>query len=335
MKVSVIIPVFNVAGFIGDCLRSVMRQSYPGLTECLLVDDCGTDDSMAIAERMIDAYEGPVQFRIIHHAHNRGLSAARNTGLDAAQGDYILFLDSDDELTEDSLARLTAPLEKQRYDLVLGFVNYQEVLSTGEIRHASGPQELNIAEDLLLKPPMILRSYRKKWAAVAWNRLVKRDFLIKHHLCFREGLIYEDNLWSFQVACQAASLYMVSCPTYVHKVRKGSIMQTGNPKRFTDNWATILQGMSDYATENRIDSPDVFRVINASFRNVIDHYASSRSEFVAIYRRLRPQVKVSLRSIVQAHGFRIPDLHYLLPSCLAPHYLMLLHLVLRNSLKDS
>lgn len=322
MKVSVIIPVFNVAGFIGDCLRSVMNQSYQGLMECLLVDDCGTDDSIAIAAQMIAAYEGPVQFRILHHARNRGLSAARNTGLEAAQGDYILFLDSDDELTADSLERLTAPLEKQRYDVVLGFVDYQEVSSSGEVRPVSGPQELNIAEDVLLEPPMILRSYRTKWAAVAWNRLVRADFLREHRLQFREGLLYEDNLWSFQVACQAASLYMVSRATYVHKSRKGSIMETKDPRRFSDHWAVILQGMGDYAEENRMDSPDVFRVIDASFRSVIDLFASSRSEFVSIYKRLRPLVRVSLRSVVQAHGCRISDLHYFLPGSIAPHYLL-------------
>ena len=71
MDVSIIIPVYNVAPYIEDCLNSVMRQTYVGPMECILVDDCGTDDSMAVAERMITEYTGPIRFEILHHDHNR------------------------------------------------------------------------------------------------------------------------------------------------------------------------------------------------------------------------------------------------------------------------
>ena len=125
MKVSIIIPVYNVGDYIEDCLRSVIRQVYSGDIECIIVDDCGTDNSIALAERLMASYKGPIQFIILHHQHNRGLSAARNTGIDVAQGDYIFFLDSDDELTDDSIATLTKPLETERYDVVLGFVTYR------------------------------------------------------------------------------------------------------------------------------------------------------------------------------------------------------------------
>ena len=89
MRLSIIIPVYNVEPYIEDCLRSVMRQTYQGAMECLIVDDCGTDDSMAIAERTIATYEGPIVFQVLHHERNRGLSAARNTGTLAAKGDYL------------------------------------------------------------------------------------------------------------------------------------------------------------------------------------------------------------------------------------------------------
>ena len=79
MNVTIIIPVYNVAPYIKDCLKSVVRQTYRGGMECLLIDDCGTDDSIAIAEKMIKTYVGPICFRIIRHESNRGLSAARNT----------------------------------------------------------------------------------------------------------------------------------------------------------------------------------------------------------------------------------------------------------------
>lgn len=110
LTVSIIIPVYNVAPYIEACLKSVMRQTYGGQMECIIVDDCGTDDSIAIAERMTAAYQGPIQFRMLHHDRNRGLSAARNMGTNAATGDYIYYLDSDDEITTDCIERLMKPI---------------------------------------------------------------------------------------------------------------------------------------------------------------------------------------------------------------------------------
>ena len=67
MDVSIVMPVYQVAPYIGDCLKSVMRQTYRGSMECLIVDDGSMDESIAIAERMINGYEGPIRFRILHH----------------------------------------------------------------------------------------------------------------------------------------------------------------------------------------------------------------------------------------------------------------------------
>ena len=77
-KISIIIPIYNVEEYIEECLQSVMRQTYKGEIECILVDDCGKDNSIAIAEQLIADYTGSIAFRILHHEHNRGLSAARN-----------------------------------------------------------------------------------------------------------------------------------------------------------------------------------------------------------------------------------------------------------------
>lgn len=105
MNVSIIIPIYNVASYIEECLRSVMLQTYQGKMERLMVDDCGTDDSIAIAEKMIANYSGPIKFQIMHHEYNRGLSAARNIGTLQATGGYLYYLDSDDEITIDCIKK--------------------------------------------------------------------------------------------------------------------------------------------------------------------------------------------------------------------------------------
>lgn len=109
IKVSIIIPIYNVSDYVKRCMKSVMHQSYDNI-ECIVVDDCSPDDSIAKCEKMIADYHGPINFTILHHQCNRGLSAARNTGTDAATGDYILYLDSDDELTSDCIEKLVRPL---------------------------------------------------------------------------------------------------------------------------------------------------------------------------------------------------------------------------------
>ena len=91
-KITAIIPIYNVELYIERCLNSVMSQSYNDF-ECLCIDDCGTDDSIAIVQKII---EKDSRFRIISHEKNRGLSAARNTGIDNAKGEYIVCIDSDD-----------------------------------------------------------------------------------------------------------------------------------------------------------------------------------------------------------------------------------------------
>ena len=114
MKVSIIIPIYKVEQFIEDCLRSVYNQSYKNL-EIILVDDCTPDDSMLIARNFVSKKELPkgMEIKFLSHKKNRGLSAARNTGIDAATGDYIYFLDSDDELSPDCISLLAEPLKKK------------------------------------------------------------------------------------------------------------------------------------------------------------------------------------------------------------------------------
>ena len=92
MKVSIIIPVYNVENYLVRCLDSVTAQTCQDI-ECILVDDCGNDHSVQIAEDYIQTYQGPIVFKFLHHTKNRGLAAARNTGIDAATGDYLFFPD--------------------------------------------------------------------------------------------------------------------------------------------------------------------------------------------------------------------------------------------------
>ena len=98
--VSIIVPIFNVAPYIMRCLQSIDSQTYRPI-ECILIDDCCTDNSIQLTEQFINQYNGAILFTIIRHQQKGGPSAARNTGLKKAIGEYIYFMDSDDAITPD------------------------------------------------------------------------------------------------------------------------------------------------------------------------------------------------------------------------------------------
>ena len=110
--ISIIIPVYNVQDYIIECLDSIAAQTYTTGVECILVDDCGNDNSMKMVNDYLDGYKGEIDFRILRHERNRGLSAARNTGIMNAKGKYVLFVDSDDSISAQCLMYFMQVVQK-------------------------------------------------------------------------------------------------------------------------------------------------------------------------------------------------------------------------------
>lgn len=221
MTISVIIPIYNVEQYILDCLQSVANQSClaKGVkVECILVDDCGNDRSMEICERFVED-SGAIEFHILHHDHNRGLSAARNTGMMVAQGEYVFFLDSDDKISSDCLERLYAKAKESGADVTFG--SYETFGCENEKHITNG------------KPYI-----------TAWNKLCKRSFLRDNNIQFVEGLIHEDCPWSFEVECKGAKFAYIPDITYHYLIREGSL-QTG--KDFNKHFEAYLQILQIYA----------------------------------------------------------------------------------------
>lgn len=217
MKITIVIPVYNVEPYIKDCLASVAAQTYNGNMECIIVNDCTPDGSCAIIEHFIKEYDGKIEFKLLHHSRNRGLSVARNTGIDVATGDYIYFLDSDDEIMPECIELLTTPLKCKKYDFVIG--DYKTVGS-----NKKKPPLLLDNGELLTNYEIRSTYFANKWYVMAVNKLCNLEFLRKNKLLFKENLINEDELWSFQLACTAQSMSVVRHSTYKYKIRESSIM---------------------------------------------------------------------------------------------------------------
>lgn len=218
-KVSIIIPVYNVSDYIEGCISSVMRQTYTNI-ECIIVDDATPDDSIKKCEQIIAAYQGPIRFFILQHEKNKGLSAARNTGTNVTKGDYIFFLDSDDEITPDCIEKLTKPLmDNSSIEVVQG--NYVWIKKKGKapqpaitIPNQGGDYNTHEAAR---------KCYFEIKMSYAWNKLISKKFLDKYQIQFKDGVMWEDHLWNLMLMKHLNHLYLVPDVTYLYYRRPHSI----------------------------------------------------------------------------------------------------------------
>lgn len=248
VKVTIVIPVYQVEGYIETCLTSVANQTYSGEIECVVVDDCGADCSWQIVENFISEYNGKIDFKLIRHTENKGLSAARNTGIAHATGEYIYFLDSDDAITPDCIELLSAPLKEHKYDFVIGdfrIIGNRQVTS---YLNAEGAYFTGIKEAY----------YNKQWNVTAWNKLCNLAFLKQNNLTFKEGIIHEDILWSFYLANFARSMYALKLKTYIYNTREDSIMGSMKLTKSKDSKLVIYSEINRFLSEGDLYSHNQF-----------------------------------------------------------------------------
>lgn len=231
MRITIIIPVYNSAEYILDCLKSVIEQTYCGELECILVDDCGTDESISIINTFISNYHGNVAFRILHHKINRGAAAARNTGLDAATGDLVFFLDSDDWLSPICFEKMTAILAKYPdVDMVhAGIITTDGSIPWFDFEKNHFPEYTDDRYEIKVN---LLG--REILPATPYAKLLRSNFLKDNGIYFHEGIVIEDVLWCNKLAKYVKSIACLSINTYYYRIHEGSIVTSGlgvDPRR--------------------------------------------------------------------------------------------------------
>ena len=217
--ISVIIPLYRVEEYIEDCLRSVLEQAIP--LDIILVDDCGGDQTATIAKQFLEKHANEhTQWQIITHEHNRGLSAARNSALDVARGNYIYFLDSDDILLEGALEGLLNQAKTTNTQLCIGDIR----------RQVGDPISCQLPPNTLLEGVALREAYlREYFYCMACNKLISRTFILHNNLYFIEGLIHEDETWSMQLAfCMPRTIYYAHETYWYRNARENSITTQTN-----------------------------------------------------------------------------------------------------------
>lgn len=295
--------------------------------ECIMVDDCGSDKSIEIVERILCNYKGDISFKLLHHKKNQGLSAARNTGIRAASGDYLFFLDSDDTLAPQCIELLSEPLLTERYDLVIGDTCYID--SDGKELPFS--MKLRLKDKEVLRGEEIINNYLASWYMMAQNKLYRASFIQDNRLFFKEGLIHEDVLWSYQVACLAQSLYALRTKTYYYLKRDSGI--TGTERRFgkNDSDITIVKEMGAFLKERDIRAKRPLLLAFAHFSHALYDYVDSYRNYSNIYKILRGWYDFKGMEYIKSIGIDIKwyirDLHFFLPPSFAPFWHWLFYTV--------
>lgn len=295
MKISIVIPVFNVENYITDCLRSVISQTYADI-ECILVDDCGTDNSILIAENIISNYNGTIEFIILRKGINGGLSEARNAGIRAASGDYLYFLDSDDEITPDAISYLTSKAIAGNYDLIAcEFVNSWSELMPSEVY-----------KEEIYKGEKVILGLKKQ--NNAWNRLIKRELILSKELFFMPNIYHEDRLWSFWVNQNISSSFWSNKKTYIYRVRPNSILtdKTKQLKRIMDSSIIVRNMESVYSSKSlsSFQNSITFNYIESERYGVcISAFRLNEKTAFAVFKQLSRKFTVSEIAVLSASNF--------------------------------
>lgn len=213
--VSVIVPIYKVEAYLEKCIQSIQNQTYRNL-EIILVDDGSPDQCGKICDRYKERDE---RIRVIHK-ENGGLSDARNFGIDAATGEYILFVDSDDYIHPRMVEILLKKLEDSGADIAV--CDFRQVDEKEIVVDDAEVCEASVSESFSGQEIMNNLQYRNLLTVVAWNKLYKSDLFVQ--LRYPKGKIHEDEFLIHRLLHLCQKTVYISNKLYYYVRREGSIM---------------------------------------------------------------------------------------------------------------
>lgn len=246
IKVSVIVPVYNVEKYLRQCLDSIINQTLKEI-EILCINDGSTDSSPEILK---EYEEKDSRIKIINKK-NAGLSAARNQGLELAKGEYVSFIDSDDWINETFCEALYTAAKK-----------YDSDIACGGIVRVTGKRQRN---KLIYKKEEFTKDTDKKNRltktpvfSYVWNKIYKRESLIKSGVTFPVGRVFEDVTWSIKAIYYLNGVVTTPSALYYYRKTPTSIMSAKSEKNAKD-YAQSEKEMLEFAKENNLKLLDGYK----------------------------------------------------------------------------
>ena len=311
MKLSIIVPVYNVIDYLAKCLDSLLAQDLPqNEYEIIVVNDGSTDNSREIAQEYADKY---ANITLINQ-ENQGLSGARNTGIASARGEYVQFVDSDDYLEENVLGGLLKQIEEDRLD-VLRF-KYQNVRINAECEYEvfQPYKQSNFLFDDYSSQPINginFLNQRLGTACYAVMFLIKRELLAD--CLFKRGIYFEDTEWTPRLLIKASRVASTDTIVYNYLMREGSITKAINKdkqRKVVEDKIKLVDSLIEHQ-KDLVDKSWFKRMIAATVLSIIgciaaDFYSErkkylaqleNRKLFPLLYLNTTKQVKIKLQLI--------------------------------------
>lgn len=241
-SVSVIIPVYNVEKYLRQCVDSILSQNLSNI-EILLIDDGSPDNSGAICDEYAKKYNN---IKVVHKV-NGGLSSARNAGIVEATGDYLMFLDSDDWWNEEVRVQEMfdiVELNPKTEMFLFGMLHHTQ--EEGFTRRKEQEYLSNVRTDVVKNYYHDLIN-NGNLEVSAGTKIIRRDFLQKHELYFKEGLLGEDSEWMIRVLRSVTSVKVIDKPLYIYRMdNTGSITHRIKKKNIMDLLSIVDDSMKFY-----------------------------------------------------------------------------------------
>lgn len=237
MKISIIIPVYNVEDYISECLESVASLNLD--YEIIIVNDGSTDNSIKIINDFVGSNCANIN---VISKENGGLSSARNMGIRQAKGDYLFFLDSDDYIDGNLFETFVKEVVNDGVDI--GFADCKYLIDGKIVANKNTAYRIPIAKsnnnpvDGLTFGEKFFDKKRNFINTEACFLLISKSFLVDNNIEFKSGIYHEDTLFTLTCLSKAQRVNYYDYPFYVYRMREDSIMHTPNPviieKKFKD-----------------------------------------------------------------------------------------------------
>ena len=273
MFFSIIVPVYNVEKYLKECIESILFQTYKDY-EVILVNDGSTDSSGSICDYYAELYKN---IKVIHKK-NGGQSSARNIGIATANGEYLIFIDSDDYIvSNDFLCVLKSKLKNQDFILYKhqkfndGNAEFENCKYTFSIINENDSYVTAIGKLI----------YNDAFYGMAWVKAVNKQFLIDNQIFFDESLVCEDMDWNYNLVTNASSLTFVDKAFVAYRQRENSVTSSVKLKTLTD-FILFLERWSEKIKQ--IDSKEFQCVLYSSM-------AKYYSNLLITYNRVKEKSK--------------------------------------------
>lgn len=261
IAVSIVVPVYNVQTYLAKCLDSILSQTFSDI-EVIVINDGSKDNSQEIINQYAEHHN-----IITINKDNEGLSETRNKGLLKAQGEYVLFIDSDDYIAPNMVERMYNQAIKTKADIVISKVTYEDEAGIQEPMFTCDFNE----EEIIDNKEGIKRFWNGEINGHAWNKLIKRSLMINNNIFFPKGKLYEDAPTLVQLLKEANGISFVNESLYYYLQREGSITKKPSYKSLVDHievLSEIERSIASDLYEKTYQKEFQFFLLNSLYFNI-------------------------------------------------------------------